>query len=354
MASQRSFKSTQESSQSSSKSFKQPPRPSPKRVPKFKASSMIYKTLDPLLPSRSSAPAKRSQVHTEDNALRSFDLQNAVTIARDKLGVSEKQTKLPPSPARDMSAPSTSLDTATTVSSPLSSLDSSILCHSPEDVPVITSEDIPVYTAENRPAVCPMCKQPVDRSYLEAFSTVGMRMSLRKQAQFCTAHKERSAESEWEKRGYPEIDWQQLDTRITNFHSFMDEILSRRRFSFYRNSFEDYLKSRKNKTLQESLMGGDEIEGTSPGYYGGRGAKVMYGCSFFQTHTSGHMNTALTGPASSRTSLTFSGRTTSCPDLPGSFAGWQLQTSSSRLVECPDTCKRSWSRSSQYFSSRTT
>ena len=133
-----------------------------------------------------------------------------------------------------------------------------------------------------------MCKQPIDKSYLEEFCEVDTRMSLRQQSQFCKAHKERSAKSEWEERGYPEIDWLQLDTRITKFHTFMDDVLLRRKSSFYRNAFEDTLKSGKNKTLQESLMGGDEIEGTSPGYYGGRGAKVMYGSHFLWTHTSCH------------------------------------------------------------------
>ena len=180
------------------------------------------------------------------------------------------------------------LDAASTVSSPLSSLDGSTLVSSQDGAPIITSADIPIYNTTTKPAVCPMCKQPVDRSYLEEFCKVDTRMSLRQQSQFCKAHKERSAKSEWEERGYPEIDWQQLDTRITKFHTFMDDVLLRRKSSFYRNAFEDTLKSGKNKTLQESLMGGDEIEGTCPGYYGGRGAKVMYGSHFLRTHTSCH------------------------------------------------------------------
>lgn len=119
-----------------------------------------------------------------------------------------------------------------------------------------------------------MCKQPVEKSYLEGFNKAGTRMSLRQQAQFCMSHKERSAESEWVERGYPEIDWQQLDTRIAKYYTLMDDILSQRKLSFYRNAFEDSLKSGKNRTLQECLLKG-EIDTTSPGYYGGRGAKVM-------------------------------------------------------------------------------
>ena len=287
-ASQRSLKSTQESPQNSSQSFKQPPRPSPKRMPKVRASPVICEELDTPRATRSSAPSEKSVVITEGNALKSYKLQNNFDIAADKLGISNMQINLPPSATRESSAPPTSLDATTAVSSPLSSLDDFALGSSQEGAPIITSEDIPVYTAKAQLAVCPMCKQPVDQSYLEGFTKVGIRMNLRQQAQFCKAHKERSAESEWAERGYPKIDWQQLDARIANFHTFMDDILSRRTFSFYRNAFEDSLKSGKKKTVQESLMGEDEIEGTSPGYYGGRGAKVMYGSLFLQTPPSRH------------------------------------------------------------------
>lgn len=282
-ASQRSVKSTQESSQSSSRGFKQPPRSSPKKPPKFKANSVICEELDTPRATISSAPTQRSPLLVGANASRSSNLQNAVNTATDKLGIS-----LPLSGKCDSSVPPTSLDAATTASSPLSSLDDSILGSGQEGAAIITSEDIPIYTAEPRPALCPMCKQPVDRSYLEAFTKVGTRMSLRQQTQFCKAHKERSAESEWAERGYPKIEWQQLDDRIAKFHTSMDDILSRRKFSFYRNAFEDSLKSGRNKTIQESLMGGDDIEGISPGYYGGRGAKVMYDPCFLQTSTSHH------------------------------------------------------------------
>lgn len=287
-ASQRSAQSTQQSSQSSPKSFKQPPRPSPKRVPKFRASPVICEERDPPRATRSPAPVEEPAVLAEANALKSSELQNAFKSATNKLGISDVQINLPRPEIRDSSAPPISLDAATTKSSPLSSLDDSTLGSSLEGVPIITSGDIPDYDAKPRPAVCPMCKQPVDQSYLEEFTKVGTRMSLRQQAQFCKAHKEQSAESEWAERGYPKIDWLQLDARIGKLHTSMDDILSRRNFSFYRNVFEDSLKSGKKKRIQESLMAGEEIEGTSPGYYGGRGAKVMYGSCFLQSPTSRH------------------------------------------------------------------
>ena len=108
-------------------------------------------------------------------------------------------------------------------------------------------------------------------------------MSLRQQAQFCKAHKEQTAKSDWKERGYPNIDWEHLDRRLKNFHDAIDDTLSKRKQSFYRNAFEDSLKSGKNKTVQESLIRGDEIEGESPGYYGGRGAKLMYGSCLLES-----------------------------------------------------------------------
>lgn len=222
----------------------------------------------------------------ETNALKPHVLQNALNTVTDKLGISDMQIYPPPSAAGDSSAPPTSNDAATTASSPLSSLDDLAFDSSQENIPIIRSEDIPLYDPGLRPSTCPMCKQPVDKALLEQYTKVGTRMSLRQQAQFCKAHKERTAESEWAERRYPNIDWEELDARIAEFHNAMDDVLSRRKPSFYRNAFEDSLKSGKNKTVQESLLGGDEIEGTSPGYYGGRGAKMMYGSYFLPTPTS--------------------------------------------------------------------
>ena len=284
-ASQRSAKSTQESSQASSKGFKQPPRLSPKKGPKFKAIPVTCEEFVAPSAARASAPAKKSLLVAAANAIKSSEIQNAYSTIADKLGISDMQIYPSLSAAGDSSAPLTSLDGATTMSSPLSSLDDSTFDSSQEDIPIIRSNDIPICDPVSRPSTCPMCEQPVDKAYLEQYTKIGTRMNLRQQAQFCKAHKERTAESEWAERRYPKIQWNELDARIVDFHTVMDDILSRRKPSFYRNAFEDSLKSGKNKTVQESLMRGDEIEGTSPGYYGGRGAKVMYGCCFLPTGT---------------------------------------------------------------------
>lgn len=284
-ASQRSAKSTQESSQTSSKDFKQPPRLPPQKGPQSRAIPVTCEEVAAPSVTKASAPAKKPLLVADANAFKSSDLQSAFKNVTDKLGIPEMQMNPSLSAGGDSSAPPTSLDAATTMSSPLSSLDDLPSDFSQEDIPVIRSADIPICDPILRPSTCPMCKQPVDKAYLEQHTKVGTRMTLRQQAQFCKAHKERTAESEWAERRFPNIHWDELDARIVEFHTAMDDILSRRKPSFYGNAFEDSLKSGKNKTVQESLMRGDEIEETSPGYYGGRGAKVMYGRCFLQTLT---------------------------------------------------------------------
>ena len=97
---------------------------------------------------------------------------------------------------------------------------------------------------------------------------------MREQTRFCKAHRIRSAETEWEENGYPTIDWLQFDGRIARFHADLDNILRGRRPSFYRNKFEESLKSNKNRTVQKRFMDSG-LEAPELGYYGSRGAKLM-------------------------------------------------------------------------------
>ena len=61
----------------------------------------------------------------------------------------------------------------------------------------------------------------------------------------------------------------------------IEGMLRNEEFSFYRNAYEDYLKREKHQTLQQSLVRGGGIEDFSPGYYGSRGARIMYAADPF-------------------------------------------------------------------------
>ncbi|KAL8964235.1 MAG: hypothetical protein Q9183_004596 [Haloplaca sp. 2 TL-2023] len=131
------------------------------------------------------------------------------------------------------------------------------------------------HTPSSPKVKCPLCGFSVSRFFLEERSTSG-NLSTRQQAVFCKAHKIRSAEQTWRSNGYPEIDWQQFTGRLPQYEDAMAGILNGTRRSFYRNVFEEQIKSGNNRTLQQSLMSGSGWEGLNVGYYGTKGARILY------------------------------------------------------------------------------
>lgn len=124
-------------------------------------------------------------------------------------------------------------------------------------------------------AVCPVCKDQVDREFLEEFNN-GKRLRSRQQLRFCRAHKARSARSEWTAKGFPEIDWSNFDQRLQEYHPIIDDIVKGTRSSFYRNAAEDRMNQSKAITVQHMWDDTAGVDGVSFGYYGSRGARLMY------------------------------------------------------------------------------
>ncbi|KAK2769336.1 hypothetical protein CKAH01_00943 [Colletotrichum kahawae] len=114
---------------------------------------------------------------------------------------------------------------------------------------------------------CPMCGDPVDKNFLDAFSK-GARLRIHRQLQFCRQHKKKSAEDAWKTRGYPDIDWVELGFRLTDHYDFLEEII-KGGASYYGNRLIDTVKEGKNRTLLKA-------EGSlTPGYYGPRGLRAL-------------------------------------------------------------------------------
>ncbi|KAI9770262.1 MAG: hypothetical protein M1840_003420 [Geoglossum simile] len=126
---------------------------------------------------------------------------------------------------------------------------------------------------DNHTARCPMCREAVDADFLSSFND-GRAMNVRKQTMFCRAHKQESAKVEWEERGYPDINWDDLQSRIKKYYSELEDILEGRTWSYFKESFELNFKSGKNRTLAQSIMSPD-FRVLTPGYYGSRGARIM-------------------------------------------------------------------------------
>ncbi|TPR01514.1 DAD family protein [Aspergillus niger] len=125
----------------------------------------------------------------------------------------------------------------------------------------------------DEPAVCPWCKAPVDPGDLLRFRAQP-KQRMREQRQFCDSHKQSSAEQEWREKGYPEIDWDTFDERITRHFADLETIMVPESASFYRNSLDTALKTGQAKNFRLSLDG-DGLEKISCGYYGTRGAGKM-------------------------------------------------------------------------------
>ncbi|KAK0618483.1 RTC4-like domain-containing protein [Bombardia bombarda] len=118
------------------------------------------------------------------------------------------------------------------------------------------------------PSVCPVCKEEVEEDLLENFKTDKPRTTSQNEQTFCHLHKTISAKREWNDKGYPNIDWRELDARIEKQYDFLKEILEGGE-SHYGDIFSGKVAAGQNKTLLKSE------ENLTPGYYGIRGLRTM-------------------------------------------------------------------------------
>ncbi|KAJ2978695.1 hypothetical protein NUW58_g7416 [Xylaria curta] len=115
---------------------------------------------------------------------------------------------------------------------------------------------------------CPMCHQEVDRELLERHSSRG-KMNVKQQTAFCRLHKRLSAAKAGTEKGYPNIDWETLQSRCSAHQGFLQDILEGIQASHYRKVLKDKVDSGKNRTLLKSH------DNLTPGYYGPRGLQAM-------------------------------------------------------------------------------
>jgi hypothetical protein len=111
---------------------------------------------------------------------------------------------------------------------------------------------------------CPMCNEPVNEEDLKAFGE----MNTRKQEKFCRSHQKKKAHTDWGSKGYPDIDWSVLDSRIEEHYVFIKKLIGGAS-SHYRSLFDERVKSGKDRNLLKSTSN------LTPGYYGSRGLRMM-------------------------------------------------------------------------------
>jgi hypothetical protein len=111
---------------------------------------------------------------------------------------------------------------------------------------------------------CPMCKRPVDPEELRKCGE----MNIRQQERFCRDHQKKDAEGEWSSKGYPEIDWDILDSRISQHYAFIRSLVNGAD-SHYRSILDETVKAGRDRTLLKSATT------LTPGYYGTRGLRAI-------------------------------------------------------------------------------
>ncbi|KAK3942173.1 RTC4-like domain-containing protein [Diplogelasinospora grovesii] len=117
-------------------------------------------------------------------------------------------------------------------------------------------------------AVCPVCNEAVDKDLFEDFKDKHPRMTFDQRQEFCHVHKKDSARQTWRDRGYPDIDWHGLESRIKKQHGFVRSLLEGGK-SHYGDKFSEKVKTGKERTLLKSR------DNLTPGYYGVRGLRAM-------------------------------------------------------------------------------
>ncbi|RKF53272.1 hypothetical protein GcM3_220007 [Golovinomyces cichoracearum] len=126
------------------------------------------------------------------------------------------------------------------------------------------TENIDEFPSASSPARCPMCNEPVSPTELRSRGN----MNTRRQEQFCLAHRKKSAMKEWELNRYPQINWNNLDDRISKHHLFLKNLINGED-SYYRKLLQDKIDQGKDRNLRTTTSN------LIPGYYGPRGLRIM-------------------------------------------------------------------------------
>ena len=170
--------------------------------------------------------------------------------------------------------PRASVTTSNSRSPSLSPLSSAPSSPEVEEIQDLNLPDAQPYCPK---AECSICRSSVDLFLKEQFEdefTPGKHMSYKWQQRFCRYHKQHEAKQLWQERGYPTVDWDDLERRMGSFHSHLEKVIAGNTPSYYRDELAERLKGRTKTTLQavnsEDVKGGAHV-----GYYGPRGEKAM-------------------------------------------------------------------------------
>ncbi|EMC95265.1 hypothetical protein BAUCODRAFT_157740 [Baudoinia panamericana UAMH 10762] len=155
--------------------------------------------------------------------------------------------------------------------------DSSSLSDYPDSPQLVNVE---VRCAAPRSPECAICGDAVMPSLREDFEDQhglrGVAFTYKWQQRFCRYHKLHHARDVWEQRGFPDIDWDGLPTRLKQrkHTTHIKRVISGEIESSFRREWEAKVK-KGARSLQQAADDDDGARRASAGYYGPRGEKLM-------------------------------------------------------------------------------
>lgn len=224
---------------------------------------------------------KESQLQAPKTLGSKKDSASLAPIFKKAAGgdVFEFGTEMPKAAFRAAGTSRTSADkennSANSLSPSLSSLSSP---PSSPEVQEIQSFNLPRPQPYVSKTDCAICGAQVESSVKEEFEDRYNKgqpiLSYKWQQRFCRHHRELEAAQSWQQRGYPTIDWNQIQGRMRRHESHLLDVLRGAKQSYYRTLLKESLSGRSRTALQ--LLNSDSSKRrTAVGYYGPRGEKVM-------------------------------------------------------------------------------
>lgn len=124
---------------------------------------------------------------------------------------------------------------------------------------------------------CPLCRNRVARLDVENYTQNPRAMTLKKQQKFCHQHQLREAQKKKKLKGYPDIDWYDLEhSRIPRHITKLDQIIRRNSSSFYLDQLDfEITQSQGNRKALRTYLRDGLLDIAKQGYYGPKGAKIM-------------------------------------------------------------------------------
>jgi len=127
-------------------------------------------------------------------------------------------------------------------------------------------------TLEDEQDKCKLCLFPLPAGYLDQW-TLARPIRFEMWMKICQDHKKLELQEEWAKKGYPDIQWTELPTRVTKYLPRLKDVIAEKTESRFRSEFAKLLGETRGLTRNLLRL---EHKLPFPGYYGPRGGAILY------------------------------------------------------------------------------